>query len=106
MVESVQRMLTRYAYVPGVGVDEALLKAIFLKVHIGVADGGTCVQKCLRFLATGVMPNMRLIIRDRAHIIRNSTRDPLLADATFNEFWEDMFNSKHALVPDLKNSDE
>jgi len=52
------------------------------------------------------MPNMRLIIRDRAHIIRNSTRDPLLADATFNEFWEDMFNSKHALVPDLRNSDE
>ena len=64
------------------------------------------MQKCLNFLATSDMPNMQLVWRDLAHMVRNSTRDPLLAEATFAAWWDDIFGNKHALVPDMKNSEE
>ena len=106
MAESVRRVLRRYARDDDGNVDEALLKAIFLKVRVGLADGGAAVQKCLKFLATSDMPNMLLILRDLAHMVRNSTRDPLLAEPTFAEWWDDLFGARHALVPDMKNSEE
>jgi len=106
MAESVRRIFRRYACNDDGDVDEPVLKDIFLKVRVGLADGAAAVQKCLRFLATSDMPNMLLILRDLAHMIRNSTRDPLLAETTFAEWWSDIFGNKHALVPDMKNSDE
>ena len=106
MAESVRRVLRRYACDDDGNVDEALLKAIFLKVRVGLADGGAAVQKCLKFLASSDMPNMLLILRDLAHMVRNSTRDPLLAEPTFAEWWDDLFGARHALVPDMKNSEE
>lgn len=106
MAESVVLALRRVAHVPGVGVDEAFFESVKLKVHIGLADGGAPVQKCLRFLATSSMPNMRLVSRDRAHAARISTQDPLLAEPTFGAWWNDTFGDKHALVPDMRNSEE
>ena len=105
MAESVVRVLRRVARDEHGVVDEEFLKKVFLKIRVGLADG-TAVQKCLRFLATLYFPNMFLILRDRAHIARNSTRDPLLAVETFEKWWNDIFGDKHALVPDMKNSDE
>ena len=106
MAESVRRVFRRYACNDDGVADDALLKSIFLKVRIGLADGGAPVQKCLRVLATSDMPNMLLVLRDLAHMVRNSTRDPLLAESTFAEWWNDIFGDKHALVPDMKNSEE
>ena len=106
MAESVRRVFRRYAVNDDGGVDDTLLKSIFLKVRIGLADGAASVQKCLKILATSDMPNMRLVLRDLAHMVRNSTRDPLLAESTFAEWWDDIFGNKHALVPDMRNSDE
>ena len=86
MAESVRRVFRRYARNDDGAVDDTLLKSIFLKVRIGLADGGASVQKCLKILATEDMPNMQLVLRDLAHMVRNSTRDPLLAESTFAEW--------------------
>ena len=106
MAKSVLLAFRRIATIPGEGLDDAFLQSVIAKIRIGLADGGSSAQKCLRFLATGGMPNMLLIIRDRSHIIRNSTRDPLLAEEGFGAWWDDIFGARHALVPDIKNSEE
>ena len=106
IARSVIRCLERVGTVPGTGLDKRWLEAILQKVRIGLADGGSTVQKALRFLASGMTPRMLLTIRDRAHIARNSTRDPLMCQELFSAWYSDLFGSRHALVPDLKNSDE
>ena len=35
-----------------------------------------------------------------------ATKEVLLADDDFREWWDDVFNQRHALVPDIKNSEE
>ena len=85
--------------------DEHASNAIKKKVRIGTADGGIAEQKCLEFLAAGDTPNMLAIVRDHAHNIRCSTRDALTAEQTFQAWYDDVFGAKHALVPDIMNSD-
>ena len=48
---------------------------------------------------------MLAIVRDQAHKIRIATRDPLVREDAFNQWYADVFDNKHALVPDIKNSD-
>ena len=44
--------------------------------------------------------------RDWAHGVSVATKGVLLADDDFREWWDDVFNQRHALVPDIKNSEE
>ena len=37
---------------------------------------------------------------------RIATSGPLLAEESFAKFWDDVFNDRHALIPDIKNSEE
>jgi len=106
MAASVVRSLERLATSLLGGFDREFFHALLKKVRIGTADGGSSVQKCLRFLAAGQCPNMLLILRDPAHLIGHATKDPLLADARFGTWWDNVFGNRHALVPDIKNSDE
>lgn len=39
-------------------------------------------------------------------LCRIATSQPLVADAAFKKWWDDVFDSRHALVPDIKNSEE
>ena len=71
-----------------------------------MADGAASAQKALRFLATGPMPNMLCIGRDWSHAVSVATKGALHADADFREWWSDVFDDRHALVPDIKNSEE
>ena len=86
--------------------DERLTAAICRKVRVGVSDGAAAAQKALRFLATGQMPNMLCLGRDWAHAVSVATKGALLADDDFREWWSDVFDARHALVPDIKNSEE
>ena len=79
--------------------------AIKMKVRIGTADGGSKEQKCLAFLAACGTPNMLAAVRDPAHQIRRSTQDALTSETTFQAWYDDVFGAKHALVPDIMNSD-
>ena len=107
MATSVVTSLRRIAETPATGMaDAGLVDRMCAAVRIGVADGASPAQKCLRFLAAGPFRNMLWAGRDRAHMVRISTSGPLLAEATFKAWWDDVFNERHALVPDIQNSEE
>ena len=105
MADSVLRAIDRICTGPDNLVDQALVMEIRLKVRMAVADGGSSVQKCLRILAAGPLPNLLGIGRDLAHKARNSTRDPLIWHDGFKAWYDDVFDQRHALVPDIMNSD-
>lgn len=107
MADSVVRAMRRLTISPDTGMhDPDLVDALCRKVRVGVTDGATSAQKALRFLAVGPMPNMLCVARDNAHAVSIATKGALLADNTFKEWWDDVFNERHALVPDIKNSEE
>ena len=107
MAKSVIRAIERVVTSPHTGaVDRELVTHICSVVYIGVADGGAPAQKCLRFLAADHMPNMLWVARDRAHAARIATAGPLTCEKTFGAWFHDVFDSRHALVPDIKNSEE
>ena len=106
MADSVVRAFERVATgIDGV-VDENSVRWMLNSVRIGVADGAAPAQKCLRFLACGPMRNMLVIGRDLAHALRIATRDSLLAVKEFEEWWADVFDAQHALIPAIQNSEE
>lgn len=106
MAESIVRAFRRIATNTDGVCDESVVIWMLNCVRIGVADGAASAQKCLRFLASGPMPNMLVIGRDLAHALRIATRDSLLAVQEFDEWWSDVFDSKFALVPAIQNSEE
>ena len=107
MATSVVLAVQRLTISPETGLhDEKLTGVICRKVRVGVSDGAAAAQKALRFLATGPMPNMLCLGRDWAHAVSVATKGALLADDDFREWWNDVFNERHALVPDIKNSEE
>ena len=50
-----------------------------------------------------VFPNLLICIRDSAHAIRIATKALHTCDV-LGEVWDALFNARHALVPDLMNS--
>ena len=44
-----------------------------------------------------------LVIRDPAHALRSLVKNPLRCDEPFGEVWDELFNKRHALVPDIRN---
>ena len=107
MADSVVLAVQRLTLDPETGLhDQELTDSICRKVRAGVADGAACAQKALKFLATGPMPNMLCLGRDWAHAISIATKGALQAEDDFREWWDDVFNARHALVPDIKNSEE
>ena len=106
MANSVLRAIERLAACPHTGaVDAELVKDICRKVFAGVSDGAPAAQKALKFM-TAFMPHMLWVGRDRAHAARIATSQPLVKEKLFKEWYEDIFDSKTALVPSIKNSDE
>ena len=55
--------------------------------------------------ARDLFPNLLIVIRDPAHALRIATK-ALHCDDVFGEVWEELFDGRHALVPDLQNSDK
>ena len=107
MAASVVLAIERLTISPETGHhDEGLTEHICRKVRVGVSDGAAAAQKALKFLATGRMPNMLCLGRDWAHAVSVATKGALLGDDGFREWWSDVFDQRHALVPDIKNSEE
>ena len=106
MANSIKRAIERLATCPRDGtVDADLVADICQKVYTSVADGASPAQKCLKFLTT-FMPHLLWAGRDRAHAARISTSQPLVKEKFFQEWYDDIFDSKHALVPTIKHSEE
>ena len=85
-------------------VTNALKQHIFRHVLTYMADGAAPAQKCGKLLRAGPLPHITLIIRDGAHALRTATQDPVKLQDEFGRFWSDIFDSRHALVPDIQNS--
>ena len=90
--------------VPG-EIDTTNVQRVLGKVHTFLGDGASSVQKCGALLRAGRCRNIALILRDPVHAMRTSTSEPLKSLDNFRRFWEDVFANKHALVPDVQNSD-
>lgn len=85
-------------------MDQALFRHFCRHVHTYLADGGSSVQKAGMLLQEH-FTRLRLVVRDTAHMLRSSCSEPIKQVAVFDDFWNDIFNSRHALVPDIQNSD-
>ena len=60
--------------------------------------------KTANFLRTTSMPNIVLIVRDPAHVIRSSTANPMPNEPFFDEQYSRLFSSRHAVLKDFMNS--
>jgi hypothetical protein len=105
VVLAFERVMTTVS-AEGEAMNAEELNAVLKKVRVGVADGGASAQKCLQFLAVAQMPNMLLIGRDPAHALRIATKQSLVSEERFGAWWDDVFDARHALVPDINNSEE
>jgi len=83
--------------------DEALKRHILQSVLVVAADGDSHGRRVLFLAAREVFPNVLLCIRDSAHAIRIAAK-ALHTDDVFGEVWHELFDGRHALVPDLMNS--
>ena len=71
-----------------------------------VAAGGSKARRALFLAVEELFTNVVVIFRDAAHALRISCKSPLHLDELFGEVWEELFNKRHALVPDIMNSDK
>ena len=83
--------------------DEALKRHILQSVLVFAADGDGHGRRVLFLAAREVFPNVLLCIRDSAHAIRKAA-EALHTDDVFGDVWRELFDQRHALVPDLMNS--
>lgn len=88
----------------GKGVDQDLWLHFQSVVRQYVADGGAPVQKAGRALASK-LPNLIFVGRDPAHEVRIAAKDPMQAMPRFKDLYDRIFNDRHALVPDIMNSE-
>ena len=83
------------------------LKDHLLKIVVVLsADGGPAERRALYVACERMFPNLLILIRDSAHALRIAMKESLHHDAVFGEIWEELFNKRHAVVPDLQNSEK
>ena len=83
-------------------LDEGLFKSLLLKVRVVCVDGAPL--KTANFLRTTSMPNIVLIVRDPAHVIRSSAANPLHSADLFDEQYSRLLSSRHAALKCFMNS--
>ena len=105
MKNSIIRAVKRVCTPLGSGVDEQAVNHILRKVRTFTADGAASVQKCAKILKSNECPNVALSMRDPAHAVKIATQEPVKHHDNFEEFWASIFDERHALLPDIENSD-
>ena len=110
-VEGLDSFLTRFCTPLGRGrrkalplaCDAQLKKHIMRTVTSLSADGAAKERRALFLAGRELFPNLLIVIRDPAHAIRIATK-ALHCDEVFGEVWQELFDGRHALAPDLMNS--
>ena len=85
------------------GDGEDFLQDVLLKVRGVVVDGQ--LLKTSQVMQQTSFPNIVIIMRDPAHIVRISCRDPLHDAAEFSEQYSRLFDRRHAVLKEFQNSD-
>jgi hypothetical protein len=83
--------------------DRDLKAHVLNTVKCLAADGASKERRAVFLAARDLFPNLLIVIRDPAHAIRIASK-ALHCDDVFGKVWHDLFDSRHALVPDLMNS--
>ena len=78
--------------------DESLYRKVCIATKGIVADGAW--QKTAHFLKLEAMPNVVLVLRDPAHVIRIACKEPLHRTGRFEEQYKRLFGDQHALLKD------
>ena len=89
-------MVTRFCTPLGDRADEGLRTKFFNSVRGICADGA--LLKTSTLLRQRSMPNVFIIIRDLAHMIRTSIKDPLARTGHFAKQNKDLFEDRKALM--------
>ena len=98
VVALLRRMLTP----DGGAGDEASVNDTLRKVRGVCVDGQ--LLKTAQAMQQSAFPNIVIIMRDPAHIIRISCRDPLHDADAFSEQYDRLFSRRHAVLKDFQNS--
>ena len=98
VVTLLRRMLTPQ----GEQADEDIINQVLLKVRGITVDGQ--LLKTAKVMQQTVCPNIVIVMRDPAHIIRISCRDPLHDAHEFSEQYNRLFDRRHALLKEFQNS--
>ena len=80
--------------------DYDLLAHIKKTVLCVAADGGAKERRAVFLAVREISSNRLLVLRGPAHALRLATQS-LHSDDVFGQVWHDLFDSRHALVPDL-----
>ena len=83
--------------------DEGLKDHVLRTVTSVSADGCAAERRAVFLAAREIFPNLLIVIRDSAHAIRIASK-ALHSDDVFGKVWRELFNARHALVPDLMHS--
>ena len=104
MCESIVQAIRALCTPLGDECDEPLVTHILDRVFTYVSDGASSALNCGRLL-TQHSKNLVWILIDPAHALRTSAESPTKLVDCYASFWDDMFDKRHALVPDVQNSD-
>ena len=87
-------------------LNDDTLGKICSRVRHYASDQGTSAHKAGELLSCRAeLPNLLWISCDMAHQVRIAAKDPLHANEEFEKQWERLFNKRHALIPDIQNSE-
>ena len=100
--EDVLHMLRLLCTPAGDGVDNVLFQSVLGKTRGIVVDGA--LLKTARHLRSTAMPQISIIMRDPAHILRTTCKDPLHDADEFAEQYIRLFEGRHALMKDIQYS--
>ncbi len=85
-------------------VDFELKEHIRKNTRTFAVDGASKERRALLYAAENLFPNMVLLLRDAAHALRITIKEPIHNDEVFGDVWHQLFDKRHALVPDVMNS--
>ena len=83
--------------------DESLKSHVMRTITSLSADGAAKERRAVFLAARELFPNLLIVIRDPAHAIRLASQS-LHCDDVFGEVWRELFDGRHALAPDIRNS--
>jgi len=84
-------------------LDTSLAEHVRAHILTYLSDGAASAQKRGKLLQDKCR-HLVLVLRDTAHTMRKSCEEPIKNAEGFGEIWEDIFNKRRALVPDIQHS--
>ena len=105
VAESVKTAIEKLASDPtgtdGDAVDQELVQHFLSNVISCSTDGASAMRKSMSVMRVTTLPNLRVMVIDRAHNIRRAGL-PLTLESRFGEFWKHF----ETVVPSLQNSEQ